>query len=140
MARKDLFHDEFKAALTEDGWTVTHDPFIVQLTEDRSGEIDLGAEKVIAAEKGTVKIAVEIKTFLGPSFVNDLHRAVGQFLNYKVAIRRSGDDRLLFLAVPEVIWQRDFQDDYLIEVVEESGLNIVTYDPANKEIIRWISK
>lgn len=140
MARRDLFHNEFKAALIEDGWEITHDPFIVQLTEDRSGEIDLGAEKVIAAEKGMLKIAVEVKTFLGPSFVNELHRAIGQFLNYRVAIRRSNEDRLLFLAVPEAIWQRDFQDDYLVDVIKESNLNIVTYDPSTQKIIRWISE
>ncbi|NEP58638.1 MAG: hypothetical protein F6K31_16745 [Symploca sp. SIO2G7] len=37
----------------------------------RSVYIDLGAEKLIAAEKAGRKIAIEIKSFLSPSPVND---------------------------------------------------------------------
>jgi XisH protein len=39
--------------------------------------IDLGAEKLIAAERGSEKIAVEIKSFSGASFINDLENAWG---------------------------------------------------------------
>lgn len=39
--------------------------------------MDLGVEKLISAEKGNKKIAVEIKSFLGTSQVNDLEKAVG---------------------------------------------------------------
>ena len=59
MPARDLYHDAVKNALVKDGWTITHDPFIVEIEGDRL-YIDLGAERVIAAEKGTRKIAVEI--------------------------------------------------------------------------------
>jgi XisH protein len=49
-------------------------------------EIDFGAEKLLAAEKGTEKIAVELKSFAGPSEVNEFHRAVGQFNDYAAAL------------------------------------------------------
>ena len=64
MPRKDLFHDTVRIALQDDGWTVTNDPFRVEW----KGAVympDLGAERVLAAERGTEKIAVEIKTFMG---------------------------------------------------------------------------
>jgi hypothetical protein len=61
---KDIFHDKVKAALIKDGWHITHDPLTVKLTK-RNIFIDLGAEKVIAAERHGQKIAVEIKSFLG---------------------------------------------------------------------------
>ena len=40
--------------------------------------INLGAEKLIAAEKDSVKIAVEIKSFVSPSEIQDLENALGQ--------------------------------------------------------------
>jgi hypothetical protein len=38
--------------------------------------VDLGAERLLAAEKGTRKIAVEVKSFLGLSEMEDLERAI----------------------------------------------------------------
>ena len=41
-------------------------------------EIDLAAEKVLAAQKAGKKIAVEIKSFLNTSVITDFHAALGQ--------------------------------------------------------------
>lgn len=81
MAR-DLFHDAVKNALIKDGWLITDDPFSLKVG-DSELYIDLGAERLIAAERNNEKIAVEIKSFVGNSSVNDFHLAVGQFINYK---------------------------------------------------------
>jgi len=56
MAR-DKFHYIVRTALEKDGWTITHDPYPLQLTRRKLG-IDLGAEKVIAAVRELEKIAV----------------------------------------------------------------------------------
>jgi hypothetical protein len=70
---KDLFHEAVKIALEKEGWTITDDPYKLKLNDMKifpsALNIDLGAEKVIAAEKGPEKIAIEIKTFGGPSLV-----------------------------------------------------------------------
>ncbi|NJR63514.1 MAG: hypothetical protein HC769_34890 [Cyanobacteria bacterium CRU_2_1] len=60
----------------------------------RSVFVDLGAEKLIAAERGSEKIAVEIKSFLGPSLINDLETAWGQFFMYARALQRRQDHRV----------------------------------------------
>ena len=61
MAR-DLFHTNVKVALQKDGWTITHDPLVLELSSGRL-EIDLGAEQLIAAQKDNIQIAVEVKSF-----------------------------------------------------------------------------
>jgi len=58
---KDLFHQAVKRALIKDGWTVTHDPLIIRIDRIKL-EIDLAAEKVLAAEKDGQKVAVEVKS------------------------------------------------------------------------------
>ncbi len=78
MPAKDLYHDAVCTALIKDGWTITDDPLILKIGR-RSVFVDLGAEKLIAAERGSDKIAVEIKSFLSPSPINDLETAWGQF-------------------------------------------------------------
>ncbi len=99
MAAKDLFHDAVKRALQKEQWQITADPLIVKIEGVRF-EVDLGADKVIAAEKSEQKIAVEIKSFLNNSAIADFHVALGQFLNYRLALQMTENDRNLYLAVP----------------------------------------
>lgn len=60
---KDLYHYEVRQALINDGWKITNDPYIIE-TDDVNFEVDLGAEKMLAAEKEHEKIAVEVKSLV----------------------------------------------------------------------------
>jgi hypothetical protein len=98
MAVRDAIHVPARHALENDGWTITHDPLVVPFGEWYT-EIDLGAATLMAAQKGTRKIGVEVKSFLGPSFVNEFHAALGQYLVYREALRNHEPSRRLFMAV-----------------------------------------
>jgi hypothetical protein len=52
-------------------------------------EIHLGTQQLLAVERDQEKIAVEIKTFFSPSPLTDYHAALGQFLNYRLALEIS---------------------------------------------------
>jgi hypothetical protein len=69
---KDLFHNAVRVALQKENWVITDDPLKIE-TGGAKFEIDLGAERLLAAERGNEKIAVEIKTFLGDSPITDYH-------------------------------------------------------------------
>lgn len=78
MPALDRDHAIVRTALIKDGWTITDDPLTLRLGR-RSVHMDIGAQRnVIGAIRGTEKIAVEIKTFAGPSEMSDLYEAVGQ--------------------------------------------------------------
>lgn len=101
MPAKDIFHDTVKQALVNDDWQVTHEHYWLKLPDsDMHIYIDLAAEPIIAAEKDDQKIAVEIKSFVGNSWMTDFHEALGQFLDYRLALREKEPERRLFLAVP----------------------------------------
>lgn len=117
MAR-DLFHEIVKTALVKDGWKITDDPLFVK-TGGVEFYIDLGAEKLIAAERNGEKIAVEIKNFVSNSSVTDFHLAVGQFINYRVALEVSEPDRKLFLAIPNTAYKEFFQKKFPQMVVRK---------------------
>jgi hypothetical protein len=117
MAAKDLFHNAVKQALISDRWIITADPLIVKI-EGVKLEIDLAAEKVIAAEKAGRKIAIEIKSFLKPSTITDFHSALGQFLNYRLALQMREPDRTLYLAVPLDTFESFFQEPFIQAAVK----------------------
>jgi hypothetical protein len=77
MPKLDLYHTTVKQALLKDGWTITHDPYRLSIGEKRL-YADLGADRVIAANRGQQKIVVEVKSFLGVSDIKDLEPALGQ--------------------------------------------------------------
>ncbi|MEG4343638.1 XisH family protein [Microcoleus sp. A003_D6] len=116
MAAKDRFHNAVKIAIEKDGWTITDDPLFIKV-EDVDFYIDLGAEKVLAAEKAGQKIAVEIKSFLGASEVNEFHSALGQFLNYRLALSLKEPERILYLAVSSDIYDEFFSRRFIQRVI-----------------------
>ncbi|MCF8246513.1 MAG: XisH family protein [Saprospiraceae bacterium] len=135
---KDLYHEKFRIALEKDGWTITHDPYPLRV--GRIGyEVDFGAEKLLAAEKGNAKIAVELKSFSGPSDVNEFHRAVGQFNDYFVALEVVEPNRVLFLGIPEDVWKDFFQEPIIQKSLERIQAKLVVYNPFSEIILSWIN-
>ena len=111
MAAKDLFHDAVKQALLKEQWAITSDPLTLKI-EGVKFEINLAAEKVLAAEKAGRKIAVEGKSFLSPSVITDFHSALGQVLNYRLALKMSEPARTLYLAVAIDTFESFFQERF----------------------------
>lgn len=136
MAR-DKFHYEVRAALEKEGWIITHDPYKVMIGR-RKGYIDLGAE-IIGAEKDNVKIAVEIKSFLGVSDLDQFEDALGQFMVYFFALRKIEEDRVLYLAVPREFHENFFSDPFFVEMCVFYNVKIVVYDELNSSIKEWIN-
>ena len=99
--------------------------------------VDLGAEPLIAAEKDEQKIAVEIKSFLRASTISEFHTAVGQFLNYRRALRVTEPDRRLYLAIPVEVYRTFFALPFIQEGVEEYGLQLLVYDAEEQMIVLW---
>jgi hypothetical protein len=108
MPARDIYHNHVKHALIKDGWTITHDPFPMKWGR-KDTFVDLGAEKILAAEKEGQKIAVEIKSFIGASEMHDLHNAVGQYTRYHDVLERTEPMRVLYLAIREIVFHVSFQ-------------------------------
>ena len=136
MAR-DLYHEHVRTALLKEGWTITDDP--LSLKKGRVElEADLGAERWIAAERGVEKIAVEIKSFRSDSFIYDLHEALGQYLIYQPFLERKEPTRLLFLAVPLLVYEEYFSDEDIEFICREYHLRLVVFNPTAEKIALWI--
>jgi XisH protein len=133
---KDLFHEAVKNALVKEQWLITADPLKIKIDGVKL-EIDLAAEKVIAAEKQGRKIAVEIKSFLNTSAITDFHAALGQFLNYRLALQMTEADRVLYLAVPLETFEEFFQERFVQEAVKLYQLLLVVYDPEKEVVSEW---
>jgi XisH protein len=138
MSARDRFHELVRTALEKEGWIITHDPYHIDLGFV-DFYIDLGAELLLAATKDDRKIAVEIKTFLAPSTISEFHTAIGQFINYRIALEDDDPERWLYLAVPLDVYKRFFRYPFIQTVIVRNKIPLLVYDTEKQEIAEWIS-
>ena len=140
MAAKDIYHEACVRALEKDGWTITHDPLTIPV-EKTNLLIDIGAEKFITAERGMERIAVEVKSFIGISTIQDLHLAVGQFLIYEMALRQSDRqaDRTLYLSIRASSYDSAFHEGVGAMVLRNKAIRLLVFDEVTEEITQWIN-
>jgi len=136
---KDIFHQQVKNALIKDRWKITHDPFIIRISEAIKLQIDLAAENAIAAERGSEKIAVEIKSFIADSDISLFHTALGQYLNYCQALEEQEADRIVYLAIPVTTYQDFFQLPFIQRSLKRYQVRLIIYNPKLEVISQWIS-
>ena len=137
MPAKDIYHDTVKNALVKDGWTITDDPLKLTIGS-RSLYVDLGAEKLIAAQKDNQKIAVEIKSFISPSPINDLESALGQYILYQDILKSTDTGRILYLAIREEVYNDLFTEPIGQLLLKNQRIKLITFNPDAQELVGWI--
>jgi hypothetical protein len=138
MAARDTTHYIVKHALEKEGWKITQAPYYLKVGGVEF-YIDLGAERIIAAERDNQKIAVEVKSFLGASSISEFHTALGQFINYRYALEESDPDRILYLAVPSDIYDEFFTLQFIEKVINKASLKLIIYQEQKEIITQWIN-
>jgi hypothetical protein len=138
MSRKDTFHNIVRHALEKDGWTITHDPLLLRY-ELGNLYIDLGAEKVLAAEREGQKIAIEVKSFLQNSTVSEFHTALGQFISYRMLLAEQYPEHILYLAIPLDTYTSFFATQLAQGIISSQQLKLIIYKPQQEVIEQWLN-
>jgi hypothetical protein len=136
MPRKDIMHDVTKRALVKDGWTITHDPLHIKFG-GLDFFVDLGAKTLLGARKGERQIAVEVKSFIGASSLTEFHVAVGQFVNYRLVLDQAEPERILYLAIPEHVYDNFFATTFGQLAIKTHRLKLIVLDSEQEMIAQW---
>ena len=137
MSARDIYHNTVKTALEKDGWTITHDPFPLQIGKKRLSA-DLGAERLISAEKNLQKIVVEVKSFVGQSDVKDLEQALGQYILYRQILNETKIERDLYLAVSRLTFNSIFTIQLGQMLLTNQIIKLIVFDDESEVIVQWI--
>ena len=138
MSARDRFHDCVRNALVKDGWVITHDPLRLPWGK-KDLYVDLGAEQLLAAEKGERRIAVEIKSFLGKSEIDDLEKALGQFVLYRavLAVEAAGVGPSSW-PCPTMSCKTCFDEPLGPDALTDQSVQCTRIRPEDEVITRWI--
>jgi XisH protein len=138
MAAKDIYHTHVINALVKDGWTVTDDPLTITIGR-KDLQVDLGAERIVGAERNNERIAVEVKSFVSASAVQDLKEALGQFILYEEVLAQTSDaDRILFLAIRQSTYDEIFTEPIGEILITHRRLRLLVFNEFSEEITQWI--
>jgi len=137
MPARDVYHDIVKRSLIKDGWTITDDPLHLKWGR-KDMYIDLGASQLLAAEKEARKIAVEIKSFSGRSEMDDLEKALGQYVLYLDVLGELQPERLLYLALPVWVYTSLFEEPLGQLLLKNRRLRLIVFQPEQESIKQWI--
>ena len=136
MPAPDTIHDAVRNALVKDGWLITHDPYVIQF-EEITLFADLGAERAMAAQLGSHKIVVEVKSFVSRSPIQDLKLALGQYDLYQGFLELVDPERKLFLAVSRGVYNGLFSQRTIQMIAQRYELPILVVDIETEEIVAW---
>lgn len=99
--------------------------------------VDLGAKRLIMATRAEEKIAVEVKSFVSSSEMEDLRDAIGQYTIYRSVMRRTYPDYSLYLAVNDVVFYSLFEEPIGQLMIEDEHLKLIVFDPDQEVILQW---
>lgn len=137
MPAKDIYHNAVRFALVKDGWEILTEDYTLEYGGDRL-YVDIAAEKSIAAEKQGQKILVEVKSFIGRSFINDLEQAVGQYVVYRDIMLETALDFKLYLAITQGTYKSYFQRQLTQMIINRNQFKLLIVDAENEVIVQWI--
>jgi XisH protein len=100
--------------------------------------VDLGAQQVLAAERGEQKIAVEVKSFVSDSEMQDLREAIGQFIIYRSVLQRTYPEYTLYLAIRNITYESIFEEPIGQLMIEDEHLKLIVFDSNEEVIVKWI--
>jgi hypothetical protein len=138
MPAANIYHSAVRAALTADGWTITHDPLTLAFG-GRDLFVDLAAERAaLAAEKSGRKIAVEVHSFILPSPVRDLQDAIGQYEIYRALLTELDAERTIYLAVPRRTYEGLLGEQFGRFVIARLQIKLLVVDMEREKVVTWI--
>jgi hypothetical protein len=63
--------------------------------------------------------------------------ALGQFINYRFALKQEEPERILYLAIPINTYNSFFSLDFPQLIVEENKIKLIVYDIQKEIIVLW---
>jgi hypothetical protein len=79
-----------------------------------------------------------VKSFVGKSDVDDLEKAIGQYVVYQDVLLETEPERVLYMAVPEITFEGIFSGRLGQLIIKRQKLKLIVFNPSREVISQWI--
>lgn len=76
---------------------------------------------------------------MAASTISEFHIAVGQLINYRIALEEQESERRLYLAIPLEIYKLFFNYLFIQTVIRRNQITLIIYDVEKGMINQWIN-
>jgi len=132
----DRCHDQIVNALKKAGWeTDAHSPYF------RLPNMFVNPDIRAVQRNGSIEqiIIVEIKCFADTNNdLDELYRAIGQYLIYRNVLKIKKLGYKLYLAVPTEVYERFFHQDVVRQTTREAQIKMLVVDIVREEVMQWL--
>jgi XisH protein len=73
------------------------------------------------------------------SFITSFYEAVGKYIVYRNVLAMREPERILYLAVPETIYMRFFEEQVIQKTMRDERFKLVIYNQTNQIITEWVT-
>ena len=74
---------------------------------------------------------------MGASEVKEFHLALGQILNYRLALKQDEPERTLYLAIPKDTYEDFFSRQFIQDSIAEYKIKLLIFDSIKQEVTLW---
>ena len=69
--------------------------------------------------------------------MTEFHLALGQILNYRLALQKEDPQRILYLAIPQDTYEDFFSRQFIQDSVAEYKIKLLIYNSLKQEVVLW---
>ena len=69
-----------------------------------------------------------------------LYEAIGKYAVYRKALKLDESDRVLYLAMPEDIYDRYSKEPLFIGSLVDENINLILFETTIEKVTRWIKR
>ncbi|MBI1281705.1 MAG: hypothetical protein GC179_26500 [Anaerolineaceae bacterium] len=132
----DSCHQQIVNALMKAGWEIdSQSPYF------RLPDMFVNPDIRAVQRNGSVEqiIVVEVKCFANSdNDLDELYRAIGQYLIYRSVLKIKKLPYKLYLAVPIDVYDRLFRRDVVSETIREAQIKMLLVDIDHEEVVQWL--
>jgi hypothetical protein len=133
MPARDGCEAQVIRAFEKEAWKVVATQYPIELDNGSFVLADLRLSR--ASEQVLV---IEVKCFSRPgAILAEFYNAVGQYVFYRTALRLNHVDEVLYLAIPQHIYQGFFQQRIVQTIIHDLAIKLAIVDIYREELIEW---
>lgn len=129
MPAEDICHPQVLTALKKDGWSITGQQVYI-LKGDHAIYIDT------EAAKEPQQVFIEVKCFPENNTSTEFYIAIGQYLVYRQILSTQKPHHLLYLAIPEDIY--DSLTDIHRDTLRDNHVKLMVVNMDMEIVAQWI--
>jgi hypothetical protein len=136
MPSYDQCHEQVMRALQKDGWQIDEQQVPIKL-DRRKVFVDMRVGRVMNGSRQQM-LLLEVKCFPdAKNTTQEIYTAIGQYILYRVMLRKVEFDVPLYLSIPENIFS-DVFDDSVRQAIQETQIKLVIVNLDEERIVQWI--